>query len=146
MPSHDDLRDRLAAVIAGLGVEAVRSGPDEWAVAVPSEIRGEISVIVNLRESGVRLSSFLMRRPDRNHGEVATRLMRRNLRTWLWRFALDDDGDLFLVADLPVGAVDEVTLDRALGAFSVLVDESYETTVRSAFDVPQGTRFGPPPP
>lgn len=146
MPPRDDLATRLAGAIAGLGVDAVRSGPDEWAVAVPAEVRGEISVIVSLRESGVRLSAFLMRRPDRNHGEVAGRLLGRNLRTWLWRFALDDHGDLFLVADLPAAAIDDEVLDRALGALSVLVDESYETTVRSAFDVPPGTRFGPPPP
>jgi hypothetical protein len=108
-------------------------------------MRGEVSVIVGVRERSVRLSAFLMRRPDRNAAEVYGRLLNRNLRTWLWRFALDDDGDLFAVADLPGVAMGDDLLDRALGALSVLVDESYETTVRAGFDVPPGTRFGPPP-
>ena len=36
-------------------------------------------------------------------------------------------------------------LDGLLGALCALVDESYEGIVRTGFDVPEGTVFGPPP-
>lgn len=145
MSANPSLTERTAAAIADLGVPATASGESEWAVAVPTGIRGDVTVIVGIREHSLRLSAFVMRRADRNHAEVHRRLLNRNLRTWLWRFALDDAGDLFAVADLPGGAVAGELLDRALGALSVLIDEAYEPTVRAAFDVPDGARFGPPP-
>ncbi len=145
MSENSSLAERTAAAIAELGVPTSVSGEDEWAVAVPTEIRGDVTVIVGVRERSLRLSAFLMRRADRNHTEVYRRLLNRNLRTWLWRFALDDAGDLFAVADLPGVSIAGELLDRALGALSVLIDEAYEPTVRAAFDVPEGARFGPPP-
>lgn len=142
---RSEILTTVAEAVAQLGVPATLSDEGEWAVAVPCAVRGEIPVIVGTRERTVRLSAFLMRRADRNHAEVYRRLLSRNLRTWLWRFALDDDGDLFAVADLPAAAVADGLLDEALGALSVLIDESYETTIRAGFDVPPGTRIGPPP-
>ena len=147
MSLRDRLIARTAASIDALGVDHRRSGTAEWTVAVPSQMRGEISVLVGVREHNLRLSAFIMRRAEENHAAVYSGLLARHMRTWLWRFALDDAGDLFAVADVPGAALaEEDFLDRALGALSTLVDESYEAVVRDAFDVPPGTRFGPAPP
>ena len=63
----------------------------------------------------------------------------------MWRFALDDDGDVYALADAPLDGLDADALDGLLGALCALVDESYEGIVRTGFDVPEGTVFGPPP-
>ena len=63
----------------------------------------------------------------------------------MWRFAIDDDGDVYALADVPLDGLDADALDGLLGALCALVDESYEGIVRMGFDVPEGTVFGPPP-
>ena len=92
-----------------------------------------------------RLRAFFLRGPDRDHEAVYRRLLRKNLDTRDWRFAIDDDGDLYLLADTPLDGLDVDRLDGLLGSLSTLVDETYESVVRLGFAVPEGTIFGPPP-
>ena len=73
------------------------------------------------------------------------RLLRKNLDTRHWRFAIDDDGDLFLLADARLDGLDVDVLDGLLGALSTLVDEIYESVVRMGFEVPEGTDVRPAP-
>jgi len=41
--------------------------------------------------------------------------------------------------------LDADTLDGLLGSLSALIDETYESLVRTGFEVPEGTEFAPPP-
>jgi hypothetical protein len=71
----------------------------------------------------------------------------KNLETRMWRFAIDDAGDLWLVADAETSVLGADGLDGMLGLLSTYVDETWESVIRMGFDVPDGMRVsGPPPP
>lgn len=137
---------RVALFLEQVGLEAERRGPREWGVRIPTAMRGAIGVGIEAGERTVTMRAFFLRGPDRGHEEVYRRLLRRHLDTRHWRFALDDVGDLYLVADVPLAGLDPDGLDGLLGALSALVDETYEGVVRAGFDVPEGALLGPPPP
>lgn len=115
-------------------------------MAVPLTSRGPIAVSVSAGERTVDLRAFLMRGPDRAHEEVYRRLLRRNLLTREWRFALDRDGDVFVLADVPMEGLDADVLDGLLGLLATTIDEVYEPVLRTGFDIPDDVVFAPPPP
>ena len=132
-------------MIDALDVEAERRGPREWSLAVPCMTRGEVGVLIAARELTVTLRAFVVRAPDREAEAVYARLLHKNLATRHWRFAIDDPGDVFAVADARLDDIHVEHLDGLLGELSTLVDEVYEPVVRLGFDVPAGTVFAPPP-
>jgi hypothetical protein len=136
---------RIARYLDEIGADAERDGERRWGVRVPSQKRGAVTVGLEVRERTLAMRAFVVRGPDVRHRDVYRALLRRNLATRAWRFALDDDGDVHAVADAPLEGLDADGLDGLLGALCALVDESYEGIVRTGFDVPEGTVFGPPP-
>jgi Putative bacterial sensory transduction regulator len=136
---------RIAHYLDEIGAEAERRGERDWGLRLPSDKRGAIGAALSVRERTVTIRAFVLRGPDRAHEEVYRRLLRKNLATAQWRFAIDDDGDVFLVCDAPLAALDADALDGLLGSLCAVVDETYESVVRTAFDVPEGTEFRPPP-
>ena len=136
---------RIAAYLEEIGAESERRGEREWTVRVPSHKRGEVGAAIVLGERTVTIRTFFLRGPDRGHEDVYRRLLRKNLETYSWRFALDDDGDIFLLAQAPAATLTADALDELLGTLATLVDETYESVVRLGFVVPEGTEFRPPP-
>jgi len=137
---------RLALALDELGADVERVGPREWGVRLPSEARGAITVGIGCGERTVALRAFFMRGPDLDHEGVYRRVLRKNLDLRSWRFAVDDDGDLHLLADLPAAEVSAARLDDLLGQLVTCVDETFESAVRLGFDVPPGVRVTGPPP
>ena len=138
-------QNRVAPILDALDIAPERRGPREWSVAVPCSTRGAVGVLVGVRELTVTLRAFVVRAPDRDAEAVYARLLHKNLGTRHWRFAIDDLGDVFAVADARLEGLGVEMLDGLLGELSTLVDEVYETIVRMGFEVPAGTEFVPPP-
>ena len=136
---------RISRYLDEIGADAERRGEREWGVRLPSAKRGAVSALLTARERTLTVVAFFLRGPDRDHESVYRRLLRKNLDTRDWRFAMDDDGDLYLLADTPLAGLDVDGLDGLLGSLSTLVDETFESVVRMGFDVPEGTEFGAPP-
>ena len=136
---------RISRYLDQIGAETERRGEREWGVRLPSAKRGAVSALLTARERTLAVRAFFLRGPDRDHASVHRRLLRKNLDTRDWRFAIDDDGDLYLLADTPLACLDLDGLDGLLGSLSTLVDETFESVVRMGFDVPEGTVFGPQP-
>lgn len=112
---------------------------------IPTRLRGELAVLIEVGERTAALRAFIMRAPDRDADEVYRRALRRNLDGSAWSFAVDDDGDLFLVARIAAVSTPGPQVDALLGHLSVLVDETYEGLMRAGFDVPADADVGPPP-
>lgn len=136
---------RFALLLDEIGADVERSGPRTFVVRVPTVRRGLVAVLVETGERTLRADAFFMRGPDRDHEAVYRRVLQRNLEGGRWHFALDGDGDLYLVLRIPLAGVDARTLDELLGEFSMTVDETFEGIMRLGFDVPAGTPTGPPP-
>jgi len=139
------LNARVGACLRELDlVPAARRGGG-WSVELPSLKRGVIGVGFLAHERTVRMATFVMRAPDRDHEAVYRRMLERNLRMAYWRFGLDPDGDLFLAARLNDDQLGPERLDAVLGLLVTYVDETYEGLVRMGFDIPAHIRVGAPP-
>jgi hypothetical protein len=139
------LNARVAACLSELELSPTPRRGGGWSVGLPSIKRGVIGVGLLARERTVRLATFFLRAPDRDHVSVYRRLLERNLQMAYWRFGIDSDGDLFLAAQLDEDQVSVATLDAVLGLVVTYVDESYESILRLGFDVPAQIQVGPPP-
>lgn len=134
-----EIRRELSAI----GLHHEPGGRRHVLVRIPTRMRGDFGVVVEVAERSAALRAFLLRAPDRNAEDVYRRALKRNLAASTWSFAVDDDGDLFLVARVMLGG--GPGLDEVLGELALLVDESYEGLVRLGFDVPADVAVGAPP-
>lgn len=142
----DDASKLIEGYLEDVGAPSERRGDREWTVMLPSHKRGGIGARLIAGERTLALRTFFMRGPERAHEAVYRRLLQKNLGTSAWRFALDRDGDVHLVAETPLSTLTGELLDELLGTLSTIVDETYESSVRTGFRVPEGTEFRPPPP
>jgi hypothetical protein len=114
-------------------IRAEHPTESDWALQLRGEKRHSITVLLALRERTLQVESFFMRRPAENHEEFYRMLLRANMRVYGARFAIDDIGDVFLVARLPVEAVTEDELDRLLGAILTESDSLFMPAIETGF-------------
>jgi len=124
-----------------------------WDVLVPSYFKEAIPVSLVLGDRFLRAEAFFLRSPEDRAADAYRLLLRRNLDTPWWRFAVSDTGDVTMVTDVPREAVDEGVLDQLLGGVVRLTDETYRPYFRLAYEralADQVARGGPgldqPPP
>jgi hypothetical protein len=114
-----------------LAVERV--GETGWFTVLAGEHKRTIPVYLEAGATNLVVESFFMAAPDENQAEVYAYLLRRNTRTYTFRFALYDSGDVMLVGVVPLAAVTDEELDRMLGQLLVAADESYDPALRTGF-------------
>ncbi|MGH8933514.1 MAG: YbjN domain-containing protein [Egibacteraceae bacterium] len=114
-------------------LQAERVGDGGWFVALRGERKRTIPAHLLLGAHTLVIESLFMRAPDENPGAVYAYLLRRNLRSYLFRFALSDAGDVLLVAVVPVHAVTADELDRLIGALLYTADETFNAALRIGF-------------
>ena len=139
------LNARLGECLSDMELSPAARLGGGWSVELPSLKRGTVGVGLLARERTVRMATFFMRAPDRDHVSVYRRLLERNLQMTYWRFGIDADGDLFLAAHLDDEQLSAASLDAVLGLLVTYIDESYETILRLGFDVPAHIRVVAPP-
>jgi hypothetical protein len=126
-----DTIERWFAASDGLAWE--RTGDRGWYTVLAGEHKRTIPVSLQLGADHLLVESFFMTAPDENQAEVYAFLLRRNLRTYTFRFALDGHGDVLLVGLVPLTAVTDEELDRMLGQLLVAADEAYDQALRTGF-------------
>lgn len=115
------------------GIQSERIAGTTWAAQLRGENKHSITVLIALRERTLVLESFFMRRPQENHDAVYGLLLRRNMRSYGVRFALDDIGDVFLVARIPLEAVSAEEMDRLFGALLSEADAMFNPAIAAGF-------------
>jgi hypothetical protein len=90
-----------------------------------------VSLLVG--QHSLSASAFVVRNPDENHAEVHRWMLRRNARLPGIAFAVDGDGDVYLVGRLPLDGVTPKTLDALLGALLETADGSFDTLLAMGF-------------
>jgi hypothetical protein len=114
-------------------LDVVDEGEGRWFVMLSGEHKRTIPVLLQLGEHTLDVQSFFMRAPDENERDLYAFLLRRNLRTYLMRFALHPDGDILLVGLLPCDSVTPATLDLLLGQLLIAADEAFDQALRLGF-------------
>ncbi len=139
-PAKDPAASRpeaLAAVRAfaqaqGLSVEeGNRAG--ELVVVLPGEQKLRTACSLIAGDWDLSLSAFVIRHPDENHERFYRHLLRRNLRIRGIAYAIDGDGDVFVVGRLPLAAVDDAQLDALFGAVLGAADSVFNDLLALGF-------------
>lgn len=126
-------REVVEAALVSAEIPFARAGDGVWMAQLRGENKLTIPLVLALRDRGLRLQSFFIRRPVENAEGVYRLLLSRNMRTpGVW-FAVDDAGDVHLVAELPTLALDADALDRMLGTVLVTADETFNAAIQAGF-------------
>jgi hypothetical protein len=129
-----DVEELVRASLDAAGVEHEDGArPGELIASLPGEhkLRTVVSLLVG--DHSLSASAFVIRRPDENADEVHRWLLRRNARLQGVAYAVDKDGDVFVVGRLPLAAVTAETLDALLGSLLDASDGSFDTLLAMGF-------------
>lgn len=123
----------VADALAASELEAEHVDDGVWYLLLAGEHKRTVPTSIAVGERHVTLQTFFMRAPDENEAELYRYLLRRQLRSYVFRFAITDDGDVWLVGVVPHAAVDPDEVDRLLGQLLTTADEAFATALRLGF-------------
>ncbi|WP_028477137.1 YbjN domain-containing protein [Nocardia sp. CNY236] len=122
---EDTLRDRE--------IDYTRSGEATFIVVLPGERKLRTTVMLTVGTHGVRVESFVCRKPDENFEGVYKYLLRRNRRLYGVAYTLDRVGDIYLVGRMAAHAVTADELDRVFGQILEAVDADFNVLLELGF-------------
>lgn len=124
------LRDHLDALELPWE-QGAREG--ETVVTLPGERKLRTVVSLLLGQRALELRAFVIRNPDENHEAFYRFLLRRALRLPGLGYAVDASGDVYLTGRVPLGGLDEGSLDELLGGVLTACDEPFNDLLRLGF-------------
>ena len=113
-------------------IEWTRAGAS-WSFALPGEKKLQTPVRLDLGPHALGVHAFVCRRPDENFEGVYRWLLEKNMRMYAVAFGLDQLGDIYLDARLPLATVTADELDNLLGSVLTYADESFNTILELGF-------------
>jgi hypothetical protein len=121
------------AFLAETGLEAERLDEGRWFLVLTGERKLGIGVHLQVGDRTLRVESFFMRAPEEQHGRLFRDLLLRQASSYVLRFTLDENGDLFVVGLVPLLAVTPQEVDRIVGSILELCDSAYLPSVEIGF-------------
>jgi hypothetical protein len=132
------LADELAENPVLVAVDRGEPGERRWYVRLAGEEKEFTTLWFTLGQRSLHVETYVMPAPEENHAEFYAHLLRRNRTTHgLW-FAIGEEEAIFLMGQVPVGAVDEGVLDRLVGSAYAYVEQFFRPALRIGF----ASRFG----
>ena len=104
-----------------------------WFGRVKGEEKDVFTLWLTLGERTLRYETYVMPAPEENVAVFYEHLLRRNRTFNGMAFCIGDEDALFLVGQLPVGAVDEGELDRILGETYEYVERCFRPAMRIGY-------------
>jgi hypothetical protein len=136
-PEPDEVRaaarTAVEAFVAETGVNAERLDQGRWFLVLAGERKLGIGVHLQVGDRTLRVESFFMRAPEEQHGRLFGDLLLRQASSYVLRFTLDENGDLFVVGQVPLLAVTREEVDRIVGSILELCDNAYLPSVEVGF-------------
>lgn len=111
---------------------------DRWYVRMLGEEKVTITVWLTLRERTLHFETYFMPAPEEQLAECFEYLLRANQRLFAWRFAVGLEDAVYLVGQLPLGAIDAEELDRIIGSGYAYSEQYF----RSAMRIGYASKFG----
>lgn len=132
-----DERERLDGVIrsalaeGGLEFESPQKGA--FLVKLPGQHKLATMCWLVVGDHSVLVEAFVMRRPDENHERLYNYLLTRNSRMYGVAWAIDVNGDVFLVGRVSPRSLDADEIDRLLGVVLEHADSTFDTLLELGF-------------
>ena len=123
----------VAAFVADAGVAAEELGDGRWFLRLAGERKLGIGVHLLVGDRTLRIESFFMRAPEEQHARLFRDLLLRQASSYVLRFTLDENGDLFVVGQVPLLAVTPEEVDRVVGSVLELCDSAYLPSLEIGF-------------
>ncbi|MEU7630567.1 YbjN domain-containing protein [Nocardia sp. NPDC049220] len=114
-------------------IEYTRPSTETFVVILPGERKLRTTVLLTVGKHGVRIESFVCRKPDENFEAVYKFLLRRNRRLYAVAYTLDRVGDIYLVGRLATHAVTVDELDRVFGQILEAADADFNVLLELGF-------------
>jgi hypothetical protein len=128
----------IEAFLEDAGLEWETPGPGTYVVKLPGTHKLSTTVQLIAGRHSLSLNAFVVRHPDENEAGVHRWLLERNLKLYGIGYAVDQLGDVYVTARLPLEAVTADELDRLLGqvleaadgAFNQLLELGFASAIR----------------
>lgn len=109
------------------------SDENTFLVTLPGEKKLETHCALVVGDYSLSINAFVIRKPDENQAAVHEWCMKKNAGMYGVAYAINDQGDIFLVGRLPLNAVTDREIDRLLGAVLQYSDSSFNPLLELGF-------------
>src|SRR5436309_1451324 len=123
----------IESALAGLGLDAERPQPGSYLVRLEGERKLATMTWLIVGVHSLHVEAFFCRQPDENHARFYRFLLERNGRMYGVHFAVDPQGDVYLVGRLPLGSATADEIDRLLGCVLTYPDENFNAALAIGF-------------
>ena len=117
----------------GQGLEYDHPSEHTFLVSLPGQTKLATHCALIVGDHTLSINAFVIRKPDENTGAVHAWCMTKNASMYGIAFATNELGDIYLVGRLPLGAVNEVELDRLLGSVLQYADNAFNPLLELGF-------------
>ncbi len=117
----------------GQGLEYDHPSEHTFLVSLPGQTKLATHCALIVGDHTLSINAFVIRKPDENAGAVLAWCMTKNASMYGIAFATNELGDIYLVGRLPLGAVNEVELDRLLGSVLQYADNAFNPLLELGF-------------
>ncbi|MDT9698775.1 YbjN domain-containing protein [Streptomyces sp. P17] len=137
-----DAQQAVEAFLQDAALEWESPDPGTYVVKLPGTRKLSTTVSLLVGRHSLSLNAFVIRHPDENESGVHRWLLERNLKLYGVSYAVDQLGDVYVTAKLPLSAVSPDELDRLLGqtleaadgAFNTLLELGFTSAIRKEYE------------
>ena len=123
---------QISAIDRGTS-DGTASGDPRWYVRMLGEEKDVTTVWLTLGQRTLRYETYVMPAPEENHAAFYEHLLRRNDRLVGAHFSVGAEDAVYLRGELPVRALEEGELDRALGTLYATVEQCFRPALAIGF-------------
>ncbi|AZP18732.1 YbjN domain-containing protein [Streptomyces aquilus] len=128
-----DAQKVIEAVLKDNELDWESPTPGSYVVQLPGTRKLKTTVSLLVGRHSLSLNAFVIRHPDENESGVHRWLLERNLKLYGVSYAVDQLGDVYVTAKLPLAAVTPDEIDRLLGQTLEAADDSFNTLLELGF-------------
>ncbi|MQA62647.1 MAG: YbjN domain-containing protein [Actinophytocola sp.] len=117
-------------------------GAGKYFVTLPGVKKLQTNCWLIVGDNSFAVEAFVCRRPDEAHEAVYRYLLRRNTKLYGVHYAIDENGDIYLVGRIALESVTEAELDKLLGQvlqaadgdFNILLEIGFASSIKREWD------------
>jgi hypothetical protein len=132
-PARTRAEAAVEQALAGLGLVPERPQSGSFLVKLPGQHKLATMTWLIVGTHSLHVEAFFCRQPDEAHARFYRFLLERNGQMYGVHFALDPQGDVYLVGRLPLAAVTTDEVDRLLGCVLSYSDENFNQALSIGF-------------
>ena len=132
-PAQAGAEAAIEQALAGLGLVPERPQPGSFLVRLPGQHKLATMTWLIVSTHSLHVEAFFCRQPDEEHARFYRFLLERNGQLYGVHFALDPQGDVYLVGRLPLASVTADEVDRLLGCVLSYSDGNFNQALSIGF-------------